>query len=139
MEYSKTILTIFFTVFTFELCAGNTSAMSRPVLSTHVLDTSTGKPSAGIFVELYKQKNDSWILWHNTTTTENGRIQFPFSNDSMSAGTYKLVFKTGDYYQKLGKETLYPFVEVTFKTIDGEHYHIPLLLSPHGFSTYRGS
>lgn len=88
-------------------------AMSRPVLSTHVLDTSTGRPAAALFVELYKKKENSWALWHSTTTTSDGRIQFPFTNDSMSGGTYKLMFKVGDYYKMLDKETIYPFVEVS--------------------------
>ncbi|KAJ0171715.1 hypothetical protein K1T71_012478 [Dendrolimus kikuchii] len=113
--------------------------MSRPVLSTHALDISTGTPVAGLFVELYKQKTDSWVLWHNTATNSDGRIQFPFSNDSMSEGIYKLVFKTGDHYKNLEIKTLYPFIEITFEIKDGEHYHIPLLLSPFGYSTYRGS
>ncbi|PZC73341.1 hypothetical protein B5X24_HaOG209660 [Helicoverpa armigera] len=113
--------------------------MSRPVLSSHVLDTSTGRPAAGLFVELYKNKDSSWTLWHSSMTTSDGRIQFPFSNDSMAAGTYKLMFKVGDYYKMHDKETIYPFVEITFNTKDGEHYHIPLLLSPYGYTTYRGS
>ncbi|KAJ8708514.1 hypothetical protein PYW07_010639 [Mythimna separata] len=113
--------------------------MSRPVLSTHVLDTSTGSPAAGVFVELYKKKDNNWTLWHGTMTNNDGRIQFPFSNDSMAAGTYKLLFKIGDYYKMFDKETIYPTVEITFNTKDGQHYHIPLLLSPYGYTTYRGS
>ncbi|XP_028163878.1 5-hydroxyisourate hydrolase [Ostrinia furnacalis] len=113
--------------------------MSRPILSTHVLDTSSGRPAAGLFVELYKQKEEKWALWHSTMTNSDGRIQFPFSNDSMSEGTYKLMFKVGDYYKCNDKETFYPYVEIVFKTKQGEHYHVPLLLSPYGYSTYRGS
>ncbi|VVC92690.1 unnamed protein product [Leptidea sinapis] len=113
--------------------------MSRPVLSTHALDVSTGKPVYGLFVELYKKKDDSWIMWHNTVTSSDGRVQFPFTKDSMSAGVYKLKFKVEDYYKQWNKETLYPFVEIVFTTKEDEHYHIPLLLSPFGYSTYRGS
>ncbi|KAL0860276.1 hypothetical protein ABMA27_009694 [Loxostege sticticalis] len=113
--------------------------MSRPILSTHVLDTSTGRPAAGLFVELYKKKEELWSLWHSTMTNSDGRIQFPFSNESMSEGTYKLMFKVGDYYKGNDKETFYPYVEIVFKTKVGEHYHVPLLLSPYGYSTYRGS
>lgn len=86
--------------------------MPRPVLSTHVLDTSTGQPASGLYVELFKNKGNSWTLWHSTMTTSDGRIQFPFSNDSMAEGTYKLLFKVGDYYKMIDKETLYPIVEV---------------------------
>ncbi|KAG6451711.1 hypothetical protein O3G_MSEX007320, partial [Manduca sexta] len=85
--------------------------MSRAVLSTHVLDTSTGTPAVGLFVELYKKKDSSWTLWHNTVTTGDGRVQFPFSQDSMAPGTYKLKFNTADYYKSVDKETLYPYVE----------------------------
>lgn len=87
--------------------------MSRAVLSTHVLDTSTGRPAFGVFVELFKKKEDAWILWHNTATSSDGRVQFPFGKDSMLAGTYKLKFNIEDYYKQLEKETLYPFVEVS--------------------------
>ncbi|CAB3225675.1 unnamed protein product [Arctia plantaginis] len=113
--------------------------MSRPVLSTHVLDTSTGTPAAGVYVELHKKFGSSWTLWHNTATSTDGRVVFPFTNDTMAEGTYKLLFKVGDYYKTLDKETLYPYVEITFNTKEGQHYHIPLLLSPYGYSTYRGS
>ncbi|XP_045455040.1 probable 5-hydroxyisourate hydrolase R09H10.3 [Melitaea cinxia] len=113
--------------------------MSRPVLSSHVLDISTGRPAAGVFVELYKKKDNDWTLWHNTVTSSDGRIQFPFSKDSMGAGTYKLKFNVEDHYSRSNIETLYPYVEIVFKTKDDEHYHIPLLLSPYGYSTYRGS
>lgn len=113
--------------------------MSRPVLSTHVLDTSNGKPAAGLFVELHKKKDNSWTLWHNTMTTSDGRALFPFTQESMAEGTYKLMFKVGDYYKMHDTDTLYPHVEITFNTKDGQHYHIPLLLSPFGYTTYRGS
>ncbi|XP_063633780.1 uncharacterized protein LOC134804597 [Cydia splendana] len=104
-----------------------------------VLDTSTGRPAVQLFTELFKQKGDSWVSWHNTVTTGDGRIQFPFTKDSMSAGTYKLKFNVGDYYTRNEKETLYPYVEIVFEVKENEHYHIPLLLSPYGYSTYRGS
>ncbi|XP_048003788.1 5-hydroxyisourate hydrolase [Leguminivora glycinivorella] len=113
--------------------------MSRPVLSSHVLDTSTGRPAVQLYTELFKQKGDSWVSWHSTVTTGDGRIQFPFTKDSMSAGTYKLKFNVGDYYTRNQKETLYPYVEIVFEVKENEHYHIPLLLSPYGYSTYRGS
>lgn len=92
--------------------------MSRPILSTHVLDTSTGKPANGLIVKLFKKRDDScWTLWHNTVTSSDGRIQFPFSKDFMAVGIYKLRFNVGDYYNNLNKETLYPIVEVCKKYI----------------------
>lgn len=88
--------------------------MSRPVLSTHVLDTSTGVPAANVFVELHKQRDgDSWTQWHSAMTSRDGRVQFPFTKESMGPGTYKLRFNIGEYYEKLGKETIYHFVEVS--------------------------
>ncbi|KAM3957218.1 5-hydroxyisourate hydrolase [Aphomia sociella] len=113
--------------------------MSRPVLTSHVLDTSMGKPAARLFVDLFKMKDKTWSAWHSTITNADGRIHFPFTKDSMSEGTYKLQFRVGDYYKAMEKETLYPFVEVVFETKEDEHYHIALLLSPYGYSTYRGS
>ncbi|XP_014365761.2 probable 5-hydroxyisourate hydrolase R09H10.3 [Papilio machaon] len=113
--------------------------MSRQVLSTHVLDTTSGSPAVGLFVDLYKQRDESWTLWHSTTTSGDGRVQFPFSQDSMAPGTYKLKFNVEDYFKKNDKTTLYPFVEIVFKVSEGAHYHIPLLLSPYGYTTYRGS
>jgi 5-hydroxyisourate hydrolase len=87
--------------------------MSRPILSSHVLDTSNGRPAAGLFVELYKKKDDKWVLWHNTMTNSDGRMLFPFTSDSMEEGTYKLYFKVGDYFKCMDKETFYPYVEVS--------------------------
>ncbi|RVE42046.1 hypothetical protein evm_013304 [Chilo suppressalis] len=113
--------------------------MSNIVLSSHVLDTASGKPAVGLFVELYKRKDNNWLLWHNTMTNSDGRIRFPFTEDSMGAGIYKLHFNVGDYFQGMDKETFYPYVEIVFKIKQGEHYHVPLLLSPFGYSTYRGS
>lgn len=93
--------------------------MSRPVLTTHVLDTSTGQPGVGIFVELYKKRSDDgWTQWHNTVTSSDGRIQFPFSKESMSEGTYKLKFNIEDYYKRTNQETLYPYVEVSDSNIN---------------------
>ncbi|KAJ2944891.1 hypothetical protein O0L34_g1782 [Tuta absoluta] len=116
--------------------------MSRPILTSHVLDTSAGTPGAGMFVELFKKqesKQDSWTQWHSTTTNGDGRIQFPFSKESMAPGIYKLKFNVLDYYKSRGKETLYQYVEIVFETKEDGHYHIPLILSPYGYSTYRGS
>ncbi|XP_073961069.1 uncharacterized protein isoform X2 [Choristoneura fumiferana] len=98
-----------------------------------------GRPAAQLFTDLFKSKDASWVQWHSTTTSSDGRIQFPFTKDSMSAGTYKLKFNVGDYYTRNEKETIYPYVEIVFTVKEDEHYHIPLLLSPYGYSTYRGS
>ncbi|XP_031767139.2 uncharacterized protein LOC113509360 [Galleria mellonella] len=98
-----------------------------------------GRPAARLFVDLFKKKDNSWAAWNSTMTNADGRIQFPFTKESMPEGTYKLHFKVGDYYKTTGQETLYPFVEIPFETKEDEHYHIALLLSPYGYTTYRGS
>lgn len=113
--------------------------MSKPKLSTHVLDTCTGEPAAALVAELYKQRNDQWIQWHSGVTTGDGRIQFPFSEESLPAAVYKLKFNVEDYFKRHGADTFYPYIEVVFKVESGRHYHVPLLLSQYGYSTYKGS
>ncbi|XP_059056074.1 uncharacterized protein LOC131849957 [Achroia grisella] len=98
-----------------------------------------GRPASKLYVDLFKKKDNIWTAWHSTVTNTDGRILFPFTKDSMPEGTYKLHFKVGDYYKTAGKETLYPYVEVPFETKNNQHYHIALLLSPFGYTTYRGS
>lgn len=101
-------------------------------LSTHVLDTSTGEPAAGMRVHLALADGDTWEVLSSTETDEDGRAG---GFGDLGSGTYRLGFETGDS----GNE-FYPFVHVVF-TIDASraHYHIPLLLSSYGYTTYRGS
>lgn len=101
-------------------------------LSTHVLDTSTGEPAAGIVVRLARWDDDKWVSVAEETTDHDGRVG---TFGDLAGGRFRLGFETGDY----GNE-FYPFVHVVF-TLDEErpHYHIPLLLSSYGYSTYRGS
>ena len=101
-------------------------------LSTHVLDTSTGEPAAGITVHLSRRDGDGWEKVATMTTDGDGRASGP---GDLDGGTYRLGFETGDY-----GNAFYPFVHVVF-TVDEsrDHYHVPLLLSPYGYSTYRGS
>ncbi len=100
-------------------------------LSSHVLDTATGEPAAGLGVHLSRRSDDGWEVVSETVTDADGRCSF----GSVAAGVHRLGFETGDY----GNE-MYPFVHVVF-TVDQarDHYHVPLLLSPFGYSTYRGS
>jgi 5-hydroxyisourate hydrolase len=111
-------------------------------ISTHVLDTALGKPARDVPVRLERQ--DSHGQWHvlNLLRTDNeGRCaQLLPENEVPSAGTYRLAFDTATYYRAQKSESLYPVVEITFEAREGEsHFHIPLLLSPHGYTTYRGS
>jgi 5-hydroxyisourate hydrolase len=93
-------------------------------ITTHVLDTSRGRPAAGLGVTLERASAGEWQRVGSTKT----------------AGTYRLVFDTGAYFQALGVAGFYPEVVVVFEVRDpAEHHHVPLLLSPYGYSTYRGS
>jgi 5-hydroxyisourate hydrolase len=103
-------------------------------LSTHILDTSRGRPAAGVPVRLDGQRDGDWRRVSEGRTDPYGRLSGLAVED---AGVYRLVFGTGDY---LGPDAFYPEVTVEFRVADpAEHYHVPLLISPFGYSTYRGS
>lgn len=109
-------------------------------ITTHVLDTSSGKPAEGINIKLYFLVNKSWELIAEGVTNKDGRIGDLIKPDkTLDAGIYKMKFHTGSYYSERKIKKFYPFVEIIFETDSNEHYHIPLLLSPFGYSTYRGS
>jgi len=111
-------------------------------ISTHVLDTAFGKPAKDVPVRLEKQEsNGEWRVLSLLRTDGDGRCaQLLPENEALSAGTYRLAFDTATYYRAHKSEGLYPRVEITFEAREGEsHFHIPLLLSPHGYTTYRGS
>ena len=106
-------------------------------LSTHVLDASTGSPAVGVSVRVETQDGDLWHAGPEHRTDDDGRIG---SFDSPAAGVHRLRFGTGAYFAARGVETFYPEVLVTFRVTDAvSHHHVPLLLSPFAFSTYRGS
>ena len=110
-------------------------------LSVHVLNTETGLPSSNIAVVLEAQQGDKWIKLNEGKTDSNGRITELYPKDSsLKKGIYKVTFKTGDWFKANKKRSFFPEVPVVF-VIDGnlEHYHIPLLLSSYGYSTYRGN
>jgi 5-hydroxyisourate hydrolase len=107
------------------------------MISTHVLDTSVGHPAAGISVELAKQSGEDWTHVDTDRTNDDGRIVF---DCPAVAGTYRLLFHTGEYMKKHRTEGFFPSVPVIFTVHDtNRKYHVPLLLSPFGYSTYRGS
>jgi 5-hydroxyisourate hydrolase len=104
-------------------------------ISTHILDTSLGRPAPGVAVELSRE--DQVIA--SGVTDADGRLM-ELGPDRLDAGTYRLRFSTGDYFQQAGRETFYPSVSIDFSVGDPEeHFHVPLLISAFGFSTYRGS
>jgi 5-hydroxyisourate hydrolase len=111
-------------------------------ISTHILDLVHGKPANDVPVRLEKQNaSGDWRRLTSARTDQDGRCaQLLPEGEALSAGVYRLIFDTGSYYAEQKIDTLYPAVEVTFRVRDGEaHFHIPLLLSPNGYTTYRGS
>lgn len=111
-------------------------------ITTHVLDTSRGRPARGIAVTLSRTAaEDDWTPMSTGTTDQDGRVnELLQESESLSLGTYRLRFEVGPYFVALGTEAFYPFVDVVFTVVSAaEHYHVPLLLNPFGYSTYRGS
>ncbi len=109
-------------------------------ITTHILYTSLGKPDVGVDVILYLEKHGSWAPFANGITNRDGRVSDLLSDDILlPLGTYKLRFELKAYFEQLGVEVFYPFAEIVFIVSGHEHYHIPLLLNPYGYTTYRGS
>ena len=110
-------------------------------ITTHVLDTAIGKPATGIDITLSHLVDDEWVFLGGGTTDSDGRVSNLLSDDIvLEAGRYKVLFVTEQYFKKQNIKAFYPFADVVFDIEgDGQHYHIPLLLSPFGYSTYRGS
>jgi 5-hydroxyisourate hydrolase len=110
-------------------------------LSTHVLDTSLGRPAAGVAVTLERlDAKGVATLAGFGRTNEDGRLRdFPPAGQLLVTGDYRLRFDTAAYFADSGRESFYPAVTVEFRVADEAHYHVPLLLSPFGYSTYRGS
>lgn len=111
-------------------------------ISTHILDTASGKPAAAVLVRLERSEpSGNWQRLAAATTDVDGRCaQLLPETEHLTAGTYRLSFNTGDYFAAQGIQSLYPYVEIAFRVgRDESHFHIPLLLSPNGYTTYRGS
>jgi 5-hydroxyisourate hydrolase len=111
-------------------------------ISTHVLDTALGKPAARVPVRLeYRENGGRWLTLGASSTDADGRcVQMLAESQSVAEGQFRLVFDTATYFAAQNVPGLYPVVEITFEARTGEsHYHIPLLLSPNGYTTYRGS
>ncbi|NOK38503.1 hydroxyisourate hydrolase [Corallococcus exercitus] len=110
-------------------------------LSTHVLDTSTGRPAEGLSLTLEARSGETFRELARGVTNADGRVKdLSGANTKLVPGVYRLTFDTGAWFQARGQRGFYPSVQVLFEiTATDEHYHVPLLLSPFGFSTYRGS
>ena len=111
----------------------------RSKVTTHVLDAVTGRPAAGVAVVLEHRGPDGWDVVAEDRTDLDGRVA-RLGPDELDAGTYRVTFAVGDYFAGRGQEAFYPEVLISFTLDDpAAHYHVPLLLSPYAFSTYRGS
>jgi 5-hydroxyisourate hydrolase len=110
-------------------------------ITTHVLDITRGLPAQGVRIELEHKQGEQWLTLGSGATDGDGRLRDLLAPESsLRAGTYRLRFLTGTYFSRLGIAALHPFIEIVFDARDeSAHYHIPLLVSPHAYSTYRGS
>lgn len=109
-------------------------------ITTHVLDTALGKPAAGVSVTLARLAGGEFQIIGQAVTDSDGRAKQLSGEAASSAGVYRLSFETGAYFHAARRESFYERVEIQFRvTSASEHYHVPLLLSPFGYSTYRGS
>ncbi len=120
---------------------------SRSAITTHVLDTARGCPAAGVPIVLEALSPDgaaggvsNWTELGRGITDADGRLNGLCDPSPIAVGQYRVTFDTATYFAKTGTESFYPEAQVTFAVGDGsQHFHVPLLLSPFGYSTYRGS
>jgi len=109
-------------------------------ITTHILDTSLGKPAAGVSIILEQRSGGEWKEIANGVTDGDGRISNLLEDDRiLDPGAFRLIFNSGEYFANQDKDCFYPKVVIVFQTTDTSHYHVPLLLNPYGYSTYRGS
>jgi 5-hydroxyisourate hydrolase len=110
-------------------------------ISTHILDTTAGCPAAEVPVTLARMADGVWALINDAITDLDGRCKHLLPADqALHVGMYRIRFETETYFRRNHFEGLYPYVEIVFKVSSAErHYHIPLLLTPNGYTTYRGS
>ncbi|MBU6122916.1 hydroxyisourate hydrolase [Hymenobacter siberiensis] len=109
-------------------------------ITTHILDTTKGKPAVGVAIALWQQVGDYWQEIAGGMTNSDGRISDLLPKEKqLEPGVYKMKFDTQEYFAQDGTANFYPFVEIVFNVTGNEHYHVPLLLNPFGYSTYRGS
>ena len=108
-------------------------------ITSHILDTSIGKPATGVSVSLHLKTESEWKLVGEATTDDDGRVP-SLTGEACNAGHYQITFAVAEYFSAQGVASFYPVVRIEFTVADSsQHYHVPLLLNPFGFSTYRGS
>lgn len=110
-------------------------------ISTHILDTSLGRPAANVALTLERHTGNTWSSIHTAITDTDGRCKHLLpESQPLEAGTYRVRFETAPYFASRNLTSLYPLIEITFEVANPhEHYHIPLLLTANGYTTYRGS
>jgi 5-hydroxyisourate hydrolase len=110
-------------------------------ISTHILDLALGRPASGVTVRLETEENGVWKELSRGETDADGRIRSALpSATTLSAGRYRFGFETGAYFRSQGSNCFHPYIEITFEVVDpAQNYHVPLLISPYSYSTYRGS
>jgi 5-hydroxyisourate hydrolase len=110
------------------------------MITTHILDTARGCPARGVPIQLDRFDGAAWIAIGAGVTDDDGRLRTLTPPGPVTPGRYRIGFDTGAYYATEHAAGFFPWVEVQFAVVDGTaHYHVPLLLSPYGYSTYRGS
>jgi 5-hydroxyisourate hydrolase len=109
-------------------------------ISSHVLDTASGRPARGLVVRLDVLDEERWTNLSEVRTDDDGRVRRLAPEGPLRPGTYRVTFETRAYLEAAGLPVFYPSIDVVFVLAEGDaHYHVPLLLSPYGYSTYRGS
>jgi 5-hydroxyisourate hydrolase len=109
-------------------------------ITSHVLDTSLGKPVVGLSVSLARLVAGTLEPLGRGVTDQDGRVKQLLGGAALTVGVYRLRFESGAYYRSAGRDSFYEQIEIQFRVESAsEHYHVPLLLSPFGYSTYRGS
>jgi hydroxyisourate hydrolase len=109
-------------------------------ITTHILDTSAGKPASNVKVTLEHLFDEKWTVLANGVTDNDGRVKNLLPADKkIPGGIYRLNFDTQSYFKAKNIKGFYPSVKIEFEVADDSHYHVPLLLNPFGYSTYRGS
>lgn len=110
------------------------------MITTHILDTTLGRPARAVPIELERRSGPDWTHVGRGVTDDDGRLKTLTPPGPVEAGLWRIRFDTGHYFRALGVRGFYPTVEIVFEIVDGAaHYHVPLLLNPFGYSTYRGS
>jgi 5-hydroxyisourate hydrolase len=110
------------------------------MITTHVLDTAAGRPGKNIAVSLDREEPNGWLSVGRGHTDDDGRLRTLTPPGPVEPGTYRIRFETRAYLEAQSQSCFFPVVEIQFVVVDGaQHYHVPLLLSPFGYSTYRGS